>query len=402
MNKFINESKKKFTLDSTLVVMLLIMGALSILTIFLTRPMIGVSASNGYIQKQVMWYIIGITVIFFLLKFGIDRIFTLVDIFYWFLMIALFLLVLQAKGIVNTTIMRPVNGTAAWFHIPFVGSFQPSEFMKIVLVIKSANIMYVHNQEKVDATFASDFKLIFKIAKWALPALILIILQPDTGIPIIIMVSLAIMFFISGVRREWFYILVPLAVGALLGIVFLYYNNQDLLIKLLGGSTGESYRLQRFYGWLDYEKFPRDDGYQLYNSLLSVGTAGWTGHAPMNLIASFPEPQTDFIFAVFAQNFGFLGSAALIILVFAIDIKLILITIKSNLNRERYFMMGIIGMIVFQDFQNIAMITGLLPITGITLPFLSYGGSSLLSYMIPIAVALYMYSETQNMHSHSL
>lgn len=122
----------------------------------------------------------------------------------------------------------------------------------------------------------------------------------------------------------------------------------------------------------------------------------------MNAIAHFPEPQTDFIFAVIAQNHGFIGASAVILLVFSLPIKLILITLKSNLNLERYMMMGIIGMIVFQDFQNIAMIMGILPITGITLPFLSYGGSSLVSYMIPIAVAIHMYSETQNSHSHSL
>ncbi|MDE8209563.1 FtsW/RodA/SpoVE family cell cycle protein, partial [Erysipelothrix rhusiopathiae] len=73
---------------------------------------------------------------------------------------------------------------------------------------------------------------------------------------------------------------------------------------------------------------------------------------------------------------------------------------RSNLSKERYMMMGIIGMIVFQDLQNIGMILGILPITGITLPFISYGGSSLVSYMIPIAVALHMYSETVNLHKH--
>lgn len=402
MNKFINESKKDFTLDKVLVGMLLTLGTISLVAILLAKPLMSSNVGYALILRQLMWFIIGAGLIVFLLKFGIDRIFTLANIFYWILMVMLFFLALQAKEFIDISFMRPVNGTAAWFQIPFLGSFQPSEFMKIVLVIISANIIHDHNKEKTEYTFASDVALLLKMAKWVLPPLILIVLQPDTGIPIVIIVSLAVMFFISGVRREWFFILVPLALGLLFTIIFLYYNNQELLIRILGGSTGDSYRLKRFYGWLDFEKFPRTDGFQLYTSLLSVGTAGWTGHPLMSLVTQIPEPQTDFIFAVISQNFGFLGGSAVIILVFSVNIKLILITLKSNLHKERYMMMGVIGMLVFQNFQNIAMITGLLPITGITLPFLSYGGSSLLSYMIPIAVALHMHSETQNMHKHSI
>lgn len=402
MNKFINESKKKFTLDTVLIGILLAMGAISLFNIYLTKPLIGEAMVNSLLLKQGMWFVIGSISIYALLKIGVDRMFTLINVAYWILMPILVLLALVGKHVISIPFMEPINGTAAWIQIPFLGSFQASEFMKIVLVIKSANVIEKHNKEKLEYTFKSDFKLIFEMAKYTIPPLILIILQPDTGIPIIILVSLATMFFISGVRKEWFFIIVGLAAGLLFGIVFLYYNQPDLLVQILGGKSGESYKLIRFYGWLDYEKYPIDHGYQLYNSLLSIGTAGYTGHPWMNAIAHFPEPQTDFIFAVIAQNHGFIGASAVILLVFSLPIKLILITLKSNLNLERYMMMGIIGMIVFQDFQNIAMIMGILPITGITLPFLSYGGSSLVSYMIPIAVAIHMYSETQNSHSHSL
>lgn len=402
MNKFINESKKKFTLDTVLVGILLAMGAISLFNIYLTKPLIGEAMVNSLLLKQGMWFVIGSISIYALLKIGVDRMFTLINVAYWILMPILVLLALVGKHVISIPFMEPINGTAAWIQIPFLGSFQASEFMKIVLVIKSANVIEKHNKEKLEYTFKSDFKLIFEMAKYTIPPLILIILQPDTGIPIIILVSLATMFFISGVRKEWFFIIVGLAAGLLIGIVFLYYNQPDLLVQILGGKSGESYKLIRFYGWLDYEKYPIDHGYQLYNSLLSIGTAGYTGHPWMNAIAHFPEPQTDFIFAVIAQNHGFIGASAVILLVFSLPIKLILITLKSNLNLERYMMMGIIGMIVFQDFQNIAMIMGILPITGITLPFLSYGGSSLVSYMIPIAVAIHMYSEKQNSHSHSL
>ena len=97
------------------------------------------------------------------------------------------------------------------------------------------------------------------------------------------------------------------------GIIFLYYNNPILLNKIFGGNA-QSYRLNRFYGWLDYEKYSNDHGHHLYNAISSLGTAGWTGHDLKTVILQYPESQTDFIFAVLAQNFGFIGASFVIIL----------------------------------------------------------------------------------------
>ena len=101
----------------------------------------------------------------------------------------------------------------------------------------------------------------------------------------------------------------------------------------------------------------------------------------------FPEPQTDFIFAVFSSNFGFIGSVILLVLILFFDLNLINLAKNSNLI-NKYIIAGILGMLVYQQFQNIGMTLGIIPITGITLPFISYGGSSLLSYMIIVALTL--------------
>ena len=396
MNKFINESKRHFTPDYTLLTILLLLASISVISIYLAGPLIDAADSFNLVVRQVVWFGIGIATVAVLLKIGSDRLFSASYILYWILMIFMLLLVLARFGIVNSSLMPQINGAHAWFQFPFIGSFQPSEFMKIILVIISADIIDQHNREKIDSSFSSDVSLIVKIAFYALPALILNILQPDSGIPIIIIISLAVMFFLSGVRKEW--IIIILSVGLLLffGIIYLYFNHLEFLNQLMG----EGYRLDRFDGWLDFEQYADTQGFQLYQSLLSVGTAGLTGHPMMTVISRIPEAQTDFIFAVISQNFGFIGGVVVIIVSFALNIKLILITLKSNLSKERYLMMGIVGMLMFQHFQNIGMILGLLPITGITLPFISYGGSSLISYMIPISVALFMSSETENAHRH--
>ncbi len=396
MQKFINESKRHFTLDYTLVTILLLLAISSVVSIYMAGPLINAADSYKLVVRQIVWFIIGIGVVFVLLKIGSDRLFSASYLAYWVLMGFLLLLVLARFRIINTKLIPPINGSYAWFQFPFIGSFQPSEFMKIVLVIISADIIDKHNREKTDFSFESDFNLAMKMARYVVPALILNILQPDSGIPIIILISLGIMFFLSGVRREWFIIIMSLALFLFFGIIYLYYFQNEFLYQLMGGG----YRLERFYGWLDFEKYPDAQGYQLYQSLLSVGTAGLTGHPLRTVVSLIPEAQTDFIFAVISQNFGFLGASFIIILSFALDIKLVLITLHSNLNKERYMMMGIVGMLMFQHFQNIGMILGLLPITGITLPFVSYGGSSLVSYMIPISVALFMSSETENAHRH--
>lgn len=399
MNKLPNESKKIFHLDRTLVLLLLISATVSLVAISLTTPFLGPEVMKDYFLKQLMWLSLSGVALFLLIKFGTDRLFTLVDVMYWMLLFLLFLLFLASKDVITANFMRRISGTNAWFFIPGVGSFQPSEFIKIVLVIKAAVIITDHNKEKTEYSWASDFHLLGKIMMWALPPLVLIFFQPDTGIPIVILISLATMFMVSGVRKEWFFIFVGVIIIALGGIVLLYYNYREILNSIMGGSAN-NYRLNRFVSWLDYESDPGNLGLHLFNSMISQGTAGMFGHELGQLIMHIPEAQTDFIFAVISQNFGFIGASLVIILVFTLDIKLIHTVIRSRLDKERIMLIGIIGMIVFQDFQNIAMVVGILPITGITLPFISYGGSSMLSYIIPLSVAFTMYSESENEHRH--
>ena len=127
-------------------------------------------------------------------------------------------------------------------------------------------------------------------------------------------------------------------------------------------------------------------GLQLTNGLTAIGSAGITGHGFNNTPIYFPEMQTDFIFAVFSSNFGFIGATILIGLIIYFDINIIGLSNKSTNISDKLTVAGIIAVLLFQQIQNIGMTVGLLPIMGITLPFISYGGSSLLSYMILIGM----------------
>ncbi len=399
MRTYINESKRKFYIDYLLVIIILASVCVGLVGIYLAAPFANLGSSKSDIIRQITWLVISFIFIFTLIKFGIDRIFSISYAVYGILMVLLVIQVLARYRIINTSLIPPINGAYAWFVIPGIGSFQTSEFMKIMLIFISANIIDNHNKNKEDRSFSSDFSLIIKLAKFVLPPLILIILQPDSGIPIIILISIAAMFFLSGVRSEWFIIIFSFVFVLFFGIIFLYYNNPALLNKLFGGSA-QSYRLNRFYGWLDYEKYSGSYGHHLFNAISSLGTAGLTGHPLGTVILQYPEAQTDFIFAVLAQNFGFIGASTVVVLAFSLDMRLTWIAFNSDLTREKYLLAGAIAMLFFQHTENIGMVLGILPITGITLPFFSYGGSSILSYMLPLSVAFYMYNEIQHARKH--
>ncbi|TFG81823.1 MAG: FtsW/RodA/SpoVE family cell cycle protein, partial [Erysipelotrichales bacterium] len=292
--------------------------------------------------------------------------------------------------------ISPVNGTRAWFNFPGIGSVQPSEFMKIVLVIMTANVVHEHNQSKTEMSFRSDFRLFFRIAKFVLPPLLLIILQPDTGISVIIVIGILAMLAVGGIRREWIWFGAAALIAGMLGLVLLFYMNPDMLSNILGSG----YKMNRFYGWLETEKYISSWGSQLYQGMLAVGSGGWFGHGLASKLVTMLEPQNDFIFAVIGQDFGFLGTSAVLVLSLLLDLKLALIALQYPEPRERYMVAGLLGMLVFQQVQNMGMIVGLLPITGITLPLISAGGSSLLSFMLPLAIIFHMSSENKNRRIH--
>jgi len=381
-------NKIAFHPDKLLILLLVLLSALSLLAIYGAIPLLATGRSGiDLILKQVIWIIIACLLLVVLILMGVDRLFTGIKVAYWVLMVLLMVLLMD-KYLLDLPFIYEINGTTAWYIIPGLGTIQPSEFMKIVLIILSANIIHEHNENKTGTTFTEDIKLFAKIALYAVPALLLIIAQPDTGIPIIIAIGLLVMLGVSGIRREWI-IYTSLAVGFVLVFgLYLFYNSETILINLVGAS----YRLNRLYGWLKTEQYISSYGLQLYQSLLAVGSAGLNGHGLQSVVIGMIEPQNDFIFAVFAQDYGFIGSSFLILIQLLLDLKIISIAMTYKKRREKYFIAGVVGMLLFQQFQNMGMILGLMPITGITLPFVSAGGSSLLSYVPALAVLFAMSS----------
>jgi len=266
----------------------------------------------------------------------------------------------------------PVNNSKCWFSI---GSFtiQPSEFMKIILIITNA-ITINKNRDK------KEYIIVLKTFIITLIPAILTFLEPDTGMVIIYFIVSFIMLYISGINSKWFTITILLVSLFLSIFLSIYFYNGDLFIKIFG--TNFFYRIDRLLDWKD------GVGMQLKNALMGIGSAYIFGFGFNNTPIYFPEPQTDFIFSVFTTNYGLFGVLILLITIIYFDINIIKIGIKSKNKIDTLVISGIVGMLLYQQVQNIGMNIGLLPITGITLPFISYGGSSLLSYMFAIGLIL--------------
>ena len=361
---------KKFKINYKILIPIILLSIISIITIYsaltYTSPTLGNLA-----LKQSIWYLIGWILVILLIKYKNEYLYNLS----WPLYIIgnILLLLLLFFG-------TPINNSRCWFTIPGIGSFQPSEFMKIFLMLVLATMIHNFRSDYKDPTIKDEFIFILKTLCIVLIPSILTFLQPDTGAVLIYLIIYFSMMFISGIRLRWFvgsFSLIILTLGL---ILYLYYFKESLFIKLFG--TSIYYRLERLFNWTN------GSGLQLENSLAAIGSAGLFGHGYNHTPIYFPESTTDFIFTVYASNFGLIGVIILLGIIVYLDIQIIILARKKIEDTNKYILAGILGMLIFQQIQNISMTLGLLPIMGITLPFVSYGGSSLLSYMLIVGILL--------------
>ena len=260
------------------------------------------------------------------------------------------------------------NGSRSWFGIgPF--GIQPSEFAKLGLIIFTAK--YLEDNEK----FLKNIK------KGVIPLLLilflifgLIMLQPDFGTGMIIVVSILAMMFIAGVNIKFFIGLGLLGMFGIVGLIAM-----------------APYRMDRITSFLNPWSDPLGTGFQIIQSLYSIGPGGILGQGFLNSRQKqfyLPEPQTDFIFSIISEEFGFLGVIIVVGLFLIVLYSGIKIALNSKDKFSKYLAFGMIFQILIQAIMNLMVVIGLIPVTGVTLPFLSYGGSSLLISMISIGILL--------------
>lgn len=360
----------KYKINFKIVIPILLMAIVSIITIYSALTYTSKSLGNLAL-KQAIWYIVGFILVFILLRLKNEYLYRHA----WFLYIlgnlVLIWLLLFAT---------PINNSKCWLVIPRIGSIQPSEFMKVFIMLALATMIHNFRSDYKNPSIKDEFIFILKTFLVVLVPSVLTFLQPDTGAVIIYLIIYLVMMFTSGIRIRWFVIAFVILFCILGTTLWLYFFKEDIFIKMFGSSI--YYRLERLFDWQS------GSGLQLENALAAIGSAGFLGHGFNKTPIYFPESSTDFIFAVFASNFGFVGVLVLLTIIIYFDINIIRLARRKIYDTDKYILTGIVAMLLFQQIQNIGMTIGLLPITGITLPFISYGGSSLLSYMIMIGIIL--------------
>lgn len=286
--------------------------------------------------------------------------------------------VLGLVAVLIPGIGKSINGHQAWISLPGGFQLQPVELAKISIIVGMSLLLSERIDDGVEPTHRDVILALF-IA--AIPIL-LILLQPDMGTVMIIGASVVMIIAVSGAPSRW-------VVGL-------------LIVAILGGFTAvkvgvvKEYQLKRLQSFVNPSADPQQSGYQLRQSRITVGSGGLTGKGlfkgPQTNGRFVPEQQTDFIFTVAGEELGFLGSSLMLILFLVIFLRGIRIARRSQDLFGRLVCIGVVAWFALQAFENIGMTMGVMPLLGVPLPFVSYGGSSMFANLMGIGLL-------QNVHA---
>lgn len=401
MKQTIQIGKITIRADFGFIAVLLVLFATSCFALYNSFNFISVGSGRSYLIRQTMFYILGFILLFLMSRLQNKVIFSWIDPVYKFLNLCLIYL-LVSKFLNRFTgytlpLTSDINGAFSWFQIPLLGSFQPSEYMKVILILKTSQIISNYQARHPKPTVRQDLQMLFEILKVCFFPMIMVLLQPDTGVFIIMAFTLLVLILCSGVRKSYLYIILGLVILAFGGFFYLYFYQHELLASFVS-----QYQLNRIEAWLNPEDHILGSSNQLYTALLSLGSAGLTGFGLQANIIAIPEAHTDFIFAAFGQCFGLIGTVFIVLVCLLLDLYLCKMAYNCTRRKDRLIIIGTIAMLFYQQFQNMGMIVGLVPITGITLPLISYGGSSILSYFLIFGIILNISPVSRKTHRFSL
>ena len=322
---------------------------------------------SGYseFKKQILWFLISIPIIVIVMMIDYNTIAKFSPFFY-----GVFILLLI--GVLFTT---PVNGARSWYEITDTLKFQPSEMAKIfVIMFEATVIVKIQQNNKNEINKISRLFLI--LISIGVP-LVLIIMQPDYGTAMAFIVAICLMLFVSGIDRK--YIIVAILLIA-------------ITIPLAYNFVLPEHAKTRIEVFLNPDIDPRGAGYNIIQSKLAIGAGQLFGMGILKgnqtqLGYLYPK-TTDFIFSVIGEELGFIFSAAVIVLYVVMITKSIYVAKTAKNDLGSYIAIGIAGIFLFHMIENIGMTMGLLPITGVPLPFVSYGGSSMITNFMCIAMLL--------------
>ena len=356
------EKQRLKSLNKIILIVIAVLSVLSLVMIYsATSTVEATGFKNNFFVKQAIWVVISFFMLIIVSTISYEVWIGLSPWMYYITVGLLLILLLVGKN---------VFGSVRWFHLGPI-AFQPSEFVKASLVLMLTKFI-ADNKGKIDLLegMGKTFILI------GIP-MSLILLQPDLGTTLIFIPMIFFMLFISGMKKR--YLITTFALLAALAPIFYFFLMKD-------------YQRKRITSFLNPEGDPLGSGYSLIQSKIAVGSGGFFGkglfkgtQSQLNFI---PEHHTDFIFSVIGEELGFLGAVIILFLYYLLIMEGIKIAIYSKDRTSTILATGIVSIFITQVFVNIGMTLGILPVVGVPLPFLSYGGSSLLFSMFLAGILL--------------
>ncbi|MDC3126428.1 rod shape-determining protein RodA [Candidatus Pelagibacter sp.] len=355
LNSDISFFQKIKELDYVLLICIIILSFLSLLVMYSTDGGEILYHTKSHFVKLVIFFPLMMLIAFFNIKYW----HTFAYIFYF--LIILLLVWVSFFGL-------KASGSQRWMNL-YMFVLQPSELMKIAIILALAK--YYH---RIKIQNVNSFSSIILVLTIILIPVILVISQPDLGTSVLIALSGLIILWIAGIRVKYFIFSLIISVISL-----------PFIISFL-----KPYQKLRILTFLDPDRDPLGAGYQIIQSKIAIGSGGLNGKGFLKGTQSYldflPEKHTDFIFTLFSEEFGFIGSVALLILYTIIIIRIIRIGVLSRSNFSKLFCFGFAFSIFIYIVVNLSMVLGLLPIVGSPLPIMSYGGSSMLATMIGFGI----------------
>lgn len=368
-------------IDYGVILSVMLLAIISIVSLYSTTVLID-GAGLGMTIRQIVWYGVGVIAVLIIMQFDSEQLWKMTTYLYVAgLAVLLLTLVFYDRDIAART------GGNRWVTLGPIGTVQPSEFVKIPYILMLAKVVTKHNSLYKVRDYNTDFLLIGKLAVIGLVPVVIVFMQRDLGTALVYMSVLIGIVLLSGIKWQ---ILLPIflfvtAFGMTLIILVVY--NRDFLLN-----TGlfRPYQFARIDTWLNPHQGASDTSYQIVQTFKAIGSGGVFGKGFGVSEVYVPVRESDMIFATIGENFGFAGGAFLIFVYFILIYHMIKVVYDTKNEFYAYIATGVIMMIAFHVLENIGMNIGLLPMTGIPLPFVSQGGSSLLGNMMGVGLIMSM------------
>lgn len=343
---------------------------LSILGVFVIYS---ATSDMKVVNRQILGIIVGIIAMFIVAFIDYHILAKISSLIYIISLIILVLVLIIGYSPVGA-------GATRWIKVPFIGQIQPSEFVKLGMIIVYSSFL------AKDSKYINEFSNLLIYIISSLLIFILILLEPDLSTTIVLFVIASSMLFVAGISYKW--ICGVVAIFLPLASVFIWLAMKNIVPFF------KPYQARRIIAWLNPEKF-EDLNLQQANSIMAIASGQLKGKGINNAAVYsvkngnfVSQDQTDFIFAVIGEELGFIGSSIFILILALLVFEILILSTKSYDKAGNLICVGVATLIIFQSFTNISVATGIFPNTGLPLPFVSYGVSSLFSMYIALGLVL--------------